>query len=359
MKNIDYKNGEQKMNIEEKDSFFKTIKKSITDFEKYPELASKKIGTAISYLIKLLAIFTLIISSIYIFEISKNIKETLKYIDEQIPEFIIKDNELEIQTDKPIIIEKEGSLFNIIIIDSKKELEEETLINYKNKINGTQNGILILKDKFFIKIENAKEIISYNYSELFENYQISNFDKQQLIEIFTGKNLVAIYVSCFIIIYIYTFLVYITSIWLDILLLACFGYISSIFIKIRIKFIAICKIAIHSLTLPILLNLIVIIVETFTSFRIKYFEIMYMGIACVYIISAIMMIKADIIKHQEELTKIIEEQAKVKEELEKQEQEKKEEQEKKDKEDKEKKQDPSSKEKNNKQEGNEPQGENT
>ena len=124
-----------------------------------------------------------------------------------------------------------------------------------------------------------------------------------------------------------------------------------------------CKIAIHSLTLPILLNALIVLIEAFTNFKIEYFEIMYIGISYIYIITAILMIKDDIIKNQKELTKIIEEQEKVRLELERQkeeEEEKKEEQRReKEKEEQRKKEKKENKEKDEgKDVGNEPQGEN-
>ena len=48
----------------------------------------------------------------------------------------------------------------------------------------------------------------------------------------------------------------------------------------------------------------------------QYFEIIYLLIAYVYIIAAIFMIKYDLIKHTEELKKIIEVQKQVQKELE-------------------------------------------
>ena len=130
-----------------------------------------------------------------------------------------------------------------------------------------------------------------------------------------------LYIGFFIITFVYMLIAYFISIWLDILLLAIFGYITALFMRLRLRFSAMCKIAIHSLTLPILLNALVTLIYTFTGFELTYFQIMYVGIACIYIVTAILMIKSDVIKNQQELAKIIEEQAKVKEEMEKEKQE--------------------------------------
>ena len=82
---------------------------------------------------------------------------------------------------------------------------------------------------------------------------------------------------------------------------------------------------------------------------------MYMGIAYIYIITAILMLKADLIKRQDELSKIIEEQENVKRELERKEEEKRQEEEEQRRQEQRKKE---KKEKEDDEEEGEPQGEN-
>ena len=84
--------------------------------------------------------------------------------------------------------------------------------------------------------------------------------------------------------------------------------------------------------MPILLNLIYILVNTFTGFTIQYFQWMYTTISYIYVIVAILIIKTDLINRQFELMKIIEEQEKVKEEIKLQEEEQKDEEKNKNKE---------------------------
>ena len=99
-------------------------------------------------------------------------------------------------------------------------------------------------------------------------------------------------------------------------------------LKIKLKPSALYNIAIYALTFPIILNAIYMIINIFTGFTVKYFQVMYTAISYIYVISSILIIKSDFIKKQAELTKILSEQEKVKEELAKKEQEKKEEEEK-------------------------------
>ena len=94
--------------------------------------------------------------------------------------------------------------------------------------------------------------------------------------------------------------------------------------------------------LSIVLYLIYICVNITTGFTIKYFDLAYEIISYIYIITAILMIKSDLIKQQIEIGKIVEEQKKVREEKkqedneeEKPKEDKEEKKEKKDKEEKE------------------------
>ena len=76
------------------------------------------------------------------------------------------------------------------------------------------------------------------------------------------------------------------------------------------------------------------IINMLTGFEIQYFRVMYNAIAYIYVVTAILMIRAEMIKQQIELVKLAEEQKKVKEELEQRQKEEKEKEEQKKKEEK-------------------------
>ncbi len=376
------------MNEEKENSFWKKVIISIKDFEKYPQLASKNWGIVLSYLVKLLAIFTIIVSFTSVYEIAKQIENGLKYVREDLPDFNFSDNKLKIEQTEPIIYESSENLFQVIIFDTTEKTEEITEQNgeeiaresndetnnneitkskedtYKEKLEKSENGIIFLEDKMLIKAQRAGQIIEYPYTTLSQNMSLQSLNKQELLNYFSGRNLILLYVGIFIITWIYLFILYFISIWLDIILLASFGFFTALFMRLRLRYSAMCKIAIHSLTLPIILNAVVILLETFTTIRIQYFQAMYVGIAYIYVITAILMIKADVIKNGQELARILEEQAKVREELERQ-KEKEEEEKEKQKQDKEReeqrkkeKKEEKEKKEGNKDVGQEPQGEN-
>ena len=53
------------------------------------------------------------------------------------------------------------------------------------------------------------------------------------------------------------------------------------------------------------------IVNILTGYTVKYFNVLYMAIACIYVIAAILIIRSDIIKQQIELSKIMQEQENI------------------------------------------------
>ncbi len=149
--------------------------------------------------------------------------------------------------------------------------------------------------------------------------------------------MVTICVIFMIISFVYLFIVYSLSVLIDVILLSIVGYLITKIAEIRFKYKSIFSMSIYALTLSIVLYLLYIIVNIFTTFDIEYFEIAYNAIAYIYIITAILTIKSDLIKEQIQLQKIKEEQKKVKEEREQEkEEEQKEEKEKKKPEEKEK-----------------------
>lgn len=135
-----------------------------------------------------------------------------------------------------------------------------------------------------------------------------------------------IYAMFIIISLVYLFIIYTLEILIDVLLLSVVGYLVTKIVNVKFKYRSIFNMSIYALTLSILLYLIYTIVNIFTMFTVKYFDISYNAIAYIYMITAILTIKSDLIKQQIELQMIQKEQKKVKEEN-REEKEKKEEKE--------------------------------
>lgn len=317
------------MEKEEKLTFWKKIKISITDFEKYQDLAAEKVIRTIGYIAILVFIFSLIVTGIYTYKFSVTISNVRTYIDENIESVTFENNELNIvpkSHEEMTTIENETLEIKVVIntqTEDSQKIEESI-----KEIGSEENGVLILKDKILIKNKAMNKAITYSYKNIAEQYNINKVDKQEALNLLSFDTMKPLLFSVFVVLLTYFFLiVYLPSTLIDIIVLSIFGYIVSVIVKIKLKYSALYNIATHSLTLPIILNLIYFIVNSLTGFKIRYFEIMYTTVATIYIATAILLIRSDVIKKQMELTKIIEEQDRVRAELQRREEEQKEQEE--------------------------------
>lgn len=372
----------------EKLSFLKKVRMSIFDFDGYQELAAEKISRTIGYIVLLILIFSIIISITYTFQFNGLIGNIREYINNEISEIRYEnyelsvipneeqvssenqvqgnnedevnteqeegDNEKEINNDNneqgsvseqnsngeqnlnnEQTIDDEQKVMRIdsnelipakIIINTETTDEEEIQANI-NEISTSQNGILILKDRIIIKNEFSTNLSEYTYKTISEQYNINKIDKTEILNMLSGQAINRVLTIFFITILLYMFIIYVSTILIDILLLVVLAYIVARISGLKLKYSAIYNIASYSLTLPVILNMIYFVVNRLTGFTIEYFQIMYTALASIYIITAILMIKSDVIKKQIELNKIIEEQEKVKQELRRKEEERKEQEE--------------------------------
>lgn len=310
-----------------KKSFLKRVITSVRDFDKYSEFAVENINIAIKYLIKLMCIFVLVISMCFVGKIAITANNAVNFIKNNIESISYKDGILTVDDNKNIKIEDDKNIPPVVIIDTTQS-DEKNKENIDN-INNYDMGVLILSDKIILKNTIVNENIEYKYSDIAQKYNIQEFDKQSLINYIENMNMANIYLIILAIIFIYTYVIYFTSTVIDAITLGVLGIIISRLSGLKIKYRALFNISVYSLTLPIILNLIYIVVNTFTGYTIKYFEFMYTTISYIYLIVAILMIKADLITTHREVIKIEETQKEVRRKM----QEEKENEEKKDEDD--------------------------
>ena len=300
-KNVDEENQEVKR------GFFKTIWYSINKIEKYSELSAEGFGKAFIYFIVLVILVGIVSSCTTVYKSSLEIKNIANYINEKSPELTYKDETLSVDSQEPIKDENED--FGKVIIDTKTEDEQE-INKYIEEANNEENSIIILKNKIILK--EGTQTASYNYEEIFNEMGITEFNKQDLVNYLTGNSMLRIYCGLFLILFIYAFIISFVNILLYIIFISIIGYLSTIILKLKIRFVAIFNMAIYSITLPTILNIIYIIVNAFFQYRISSFDIMYVLIATIYMISAIFMLKIEFDKKQGEVQKIVEVEKEVK-----------------------------------------------
>lgn len=343
-----------------KTGFFKKVWYSITKIEKYPDMAAEGLGKSVGYLVKIVAILTIILCLGMIYQTHKLMQEGVSYLQNQFPEFSYKDGELKVESENVITISEDDFVVGKTIVDTKTEDEQE-INQYINTITESGEGMVILKDKIIIKNSAVAGTISYSYRDTFESLGISDFTKQDVINYANSSQILVLYVSVFLTIFIYAFIMYLLTTISNAILLSFFGYITTLLARIKMRYVAIFNMSAYALTLSIILNILYITVNIFISFNMEYFQVMYVAVAAIYLVAAILILKTDFMKKQFELMKIAEAEAIVKKEMEEKEQQDKEKKEKEDqrKKDKEEKNEKNGKDKKKKDNlGNEPEGSN-
>ena len=300
--------------------FFKDVLKSIKDFDKYEDFGLEGVGKTSGYLIKLVAIFTLVITCMTVYKFSNLFEKIVKYFDENITELSYIDGNLTINNNEKFEVVSDKYIIGTIIVNTD-DLSDEKIEEYKNQIKNQSNGLIILKDKIFLKNEMLSAISETSYQELFEKYNITSLDKQQIIN-YINHNLLQIYTSVFVTMFIYMFVVYLANILVDSLVLGVLAYLIARIFRMRIKYSASFSMGVHALTLSIVLNIVYIVINGITGWTVKYFQFMYTAISYIYIVTAILMIKTDYMKRQAEVEKIKSVQEQVKEKIKQKEQEK-------------------------------------
>ena len=295
--------------------FLKKLWYSIAKFEKYAEMSSEGLFSALKYLTVVMILFSLIVAIGYVIQLHGIVKNGTEYIKNSLPDLSYSNGKLNIDSKEPIKIDNNGQLVDNIIIDTNIESEEQ--INEQiNSIPLDNTGIVIVNDGIIIKAKGIEEGIKYKYDEIiqsFTNKEITSLNKQELLD-FLSNGMLNVYFSVALFIAGYTFIIYTISVLIDVLVIAILGYISTLIIRLKIRFSAIYNMAIYSMTLPLLLKAIYIIIEGITGFSLKYFQVMYISISFVYLIAAIFMIRIDFERKQAELMQIMEEQKKIKKE---------------------------------------------
>ena len=311
--------------------FFKKVKYSIFNIEKYPEMATEGIGNTLSYIAKLVMILAVVLSVWTLYQTYQMINEGTSYLENEFPDFSYSDGTLTVDSEEAIIIENEQ--FGKIIVDTNTD-SEEMINQYLNQINEYGTGALILKNRAVLKNITMIGEVSYNYQESFNSINLTEFSKQDVVNYVQNGEINSLYFSVFISLFIYSFAMYfINTLWYAIII-GIVGYFTMWMLKMKMRFVAVFNMAIYALTLSTILNILYLIVNMLFNFTIEYFSIMYITVATIYLLAAIFILKTDLMKKQAEVMKIVEAQQIVKKELEEQEKEDKKEKEERKKEDK-------------------------
>lgn len=303
-------------NENKKIGFLDRIKIAIFKLEDYGMFLGERCSKAFKFFFLLIILTSVITSAVAGYDFYKMVNKAFSYIEKEMPDFTYQ-NEKMISTKN---IEAYDSDYNFrLFINTDENITDETLKDYENKAFDSDGALIVLKDKAVYLYGNNK--VEQNYSNLLENYGIEITNKEELVKTINDLGMSSIVFAYFSTNFIVSAISNIITNLSYLCIVAIFGYIAARFCGVRFKLSPMFALSIYSLTLPIALSCVYNIVYILTGFVIKYFNVMYLLIAYVYIIAAILMIKYDLIKQNEELQKIIEVQKQVRKEMDEEEKE--------------------------------------
>lgn len=299
-----------------KQGFFKNVKNSIFNFDSYQEFAMQDMKKGIFYFLKLSILFSVVISIVFAaLQVTVTVPTVKKFIEGDIQNFSYSNGTLDLQSEEPVTIDKIAD--DVLIIADTKELDDAKINEYKDKINLYEIGVLILKDKIYLKnAYTLSGIQEMKLSDIESVYGKSEFTKQDILNDMNSINMISLCISLAFTVFLGFFLIFVFMSILDIIILALLSNIIAMLSRVKMKASALVNISIHAMTLPIVLLLAYAVVLLTTGFEIKYFNIMYRGISYIYVFTAIFLIRQNLIKQQIELTTIVQKQQELKKELE-------------------------------------------
>lgn len=271
-------------------SFFKRIKMSVFDFDKYHIIASEGLGRAMMYLVKLILIFALVVSCSTVIRFSQLLDKATEYLSNNVPNFYFENNQFVLDSIEDVKIENHEYTDFLIILTNSETYSEDEIRDF--------DGIVLTftKNNVLFKQQNSTSIITQKYEDLNDTIDLSQINKEYLVNMANGENAYTILANIFAVIFISTFLTYFLTAILDTIALSLLGFIVSRLIRVPFKYGALCSLSISAITLPVILNGIYMVVNMFTGFVIPYFQIMYTLISYVYLIAALLIMRSEIMK---------------------------------------------------------------
>lgn len=293
--------------------FFTRIKRSIFNVEKYGEFLLEKTKVSIKYMLLLILILTIILSGVATYDFTKIVSRAYDYAKNELPNFTYSNGIISFEKYAEGY-DKELDLYNII--DSNPNITQEIVKKQVDKVSDYSYGIIFLVNEVIL-VENGQPT-EIPYEELESLYGSTIANKSELMEILDSVGVAGTSATYFIALLLAMYVTNLITYLLDIFMVCVFGYLVSRIVGIPLNFGRTFALSIYSMTLSLILSTIYSVVYTFTGFEIQYFSVMYLVIAYIYIIAAILIIKSDLIKQQVELKKIYKVEAEVRKELEEQ-----------------------------------------
>ena len=290
--------------------FFKRVQTAVMKFEKYKIFADEKISKAFIYFFKLIIIFVIVVSFVTAYQVSQTINKAIQFVKTDVPNFSIIEDKLKLETEELIIVTNEEMSLMLLFSPNISESDIDKLFADNKQF---QNTLLMAENKIYISLTSASGIVAYEYKTLTQTIGVQEITKQSLLDYFEGQGYTQLIIAIFLLIFAYMLLSYTIITLIDVIILSILGFLTAKLYKVGLNYKQCFNMSIYALTLPILLNILYVIINAFTGFKIEYFQVMYNIISYIYIIAAILIIRSDFNKTASDTIKI-EEEVKSKEE---------------------------------------------
>ncbi len=292
-------------------NFFKRLKTAIFNLDEYGIFVEEKLSVSIKYMFLIITFTSIVLSIITTMRFSKELEKGLNYFENEFPNFSFENNVLKLDN----YAEGYDEEYDVkIIADSTPNLDKSKINSYLNSTNDVSTALIVLSDKIIYRSYDLKN--EYEYKNLISTLDIKIATKQDIINYFNsigGSN--AIMVTGLIVSFLVLFIENLIEIISYTILVSIVGLIVGRICGIAMKNSVAITLAIYSLTVSVLCSFIYFIVYNYTGFEIKYFSAMYLMIAYVYIIAAILILKTDLMKLSQDLMRIKSVEEQIKDEM--------------------------------------------
>ncbi len=217
-----------------KQVFFKNVKNSIFNFDSYQEFAMQDMKKGIFYFLKLSILFSVVISIVFAaLQVTVTVPTVKKFIEGDIPNFSYSNGTLDLQSEEPVTIDKIAD--DVLIIADTKELDDAKINEYKDKINLYEIGVLILKDKIYLKnAYTLSGIQEMKLSDIESVYGKSEFTKQDILNDINSINMISLCISLAFTVFLGFFLIFVFMSILDIIILALLSNIIAMLSRVHL-----------------------------------------------------------------------------------------------------------------------------
>lgn len=161
--------------------FFVRLKRAIINFDEYRTFSEEKTWTSVKYFLKLMIIFTVIITIALTIRVVNQVNVTTQSLRNDFPEFSFQNNTLVLEGETTRIVKGDSNGYFGIIIDSK-----ENDLNNIDEAGDYQRIIAFLKDKMVVRDTSSVET-SMTYEQLSSQYDLSLINKTTMLEILSRK----------------------------------------------------------------------------------------------------------------------------------------------------------------------------